>query len=527
MLGWINVCIENLVIDKYGVDTWHIIKQKAGCEVQDGGFLKLEHYTDKSSVDLAIAASEMSGLTVDQVLEAVGEFWVPYVRREGYENLMSCQGGNLKDWLTNINAIHQHLQATFPNKMNMPQFWCEDSTDGSGALILHHFSSRGSLLAPVGKGIVAEQARSHFGVPINMDRIQTQGVDGASMTTWVITAQNPSEQWKLSCSQDQQDAIQDYSTRPLKCPFTGMSTLIPRNTSSHSLSKLNNDMSIIIEQCHEKCPSRKNSLVTTPTSSDTTACSENSSQSTASVQEQNEVGLSATVTKSLLPYHIIMNENFTILQVGQSLSRVLESSDEELVGNVISEVFEITKPMEIQWEWNWLRKLEDQTFILEPSLSSSEHLGLRFKTSIVLISNFPTQAMLIMAPDAGNLDELMEMNLTLSDLPVHGDYRDAVFLREHLSSQMNSALKMEKLSKSLAREKELLESLLPRHAAEGLRAGKTVEPMMHKHVTMFFSDIVGFTTICEKIYPWEIISMLNRLYCVMDYLAAKFNLFKV
>jgi class 3 adenylate cyclase len=132
-----------------------------------------------------------------------------------------------------------------------------------------------------------------------------------------------------------------------------------------------------------------------------------------------------------------------------------------------------------------------------------------------------------MAPDAGNLDELMEMNLTLSDLPVHGDYRDAVFLREHLSSQMNSALKMEKLSKSLAREKELLESLLPTHAAEGLRAGKTVEPMMHKHVTMFFSDVVGFTTICEKIYPWEVISMLNRLYCVMDYLATKFNLFKV
>jgi len=135
--------------------------------------------------------------------------------------------------------------------------------------------------------------------------------------------------------------------------------------------------------------------------------------------------------------------------------------------------------------------------------------------------------MLIMSPEASNLEDLMKMELTLSDLPVHGDYRDAVFLREHLSSQMNNALKMEKLSKSLTREKQLLESLLPQHAADGLRAGKQVEPRLHQNVTLFFSDIVGFTNICKQIYPWDVIGMLNRLYCVMDFLALKFKLFKI
>jgi guanylate cyclase soluble subunit beta len=134
MLGWINDCIEKLVIDKFGVDTWHVIKTKAGCNVPDGGFIKLEHYTDKSTVDLAVATSEVSGLTVDQVFEAVGEFWVHFVNKEGYKILMLCQGSNLKEWMTNINAIHQHLQTTFPNKMVMPQFWCEECTDGSGPL---------------------------------------------------------------------------------------------------------------------------------------------------------------------------------------------------------------------------------------------------------------------------------------------------------------------------------------------------------------------------------------------------------
>ena len=135
--------------------------------------------------------------------------------------------------------------------------------------------------------------------------------------------------------------------------------------------------------------------------------------------------------------------------------------------------------------------------------------------------------MLVICPEANNLEELKEMNLTMSDLPAHGAYRDAIFLREHLSMQFNNALKMEKLSKTLQTEKELLESLLPQHAAEGLRRGEAVKPRVHHQVTMFFSDVVGFTDVCRLIDPCEVVVMLNRLYMIMDYLAAKFNLFKV
>jgi hypothetical protein len=70
MLGWINDCIEKLILDKFDVDMWHAVKEKAGLsDTQDGGFLKLEHYSDKSTVDLVEAASQLSGLTVPQVYE--------------------------------------------------------------------------------------------------------------------------------------------------------------------------------------------------------------------------------------------------------------------------------------------------------------------------------------------------------------------------------------------------------------------------------------------------------------------------
>jgi len=103
MLGWINDCIEKLVIAKFGVDAWHTVKQKAGCDVKDGEFLKLEHYSDKSTIDLVAAASDISGLTQDQVLEAFGAFFVPYISGLGYENLLCCQGSNLK-----VRAMADH-----------------------------------------------------------------------------------------------------------------------------------------------------------------------------------------------------------------------------------------------------------------------------------------------------------------------------------------------------------------------------------------------------------------------------------
>jgi guanylate cyclase soluble subunit beta len=114
MLGWINDCVENLVITTFGLEAWHAVKEKAGCDVKDGGFIKLGHYSDKSTVELVQAAADVSGLTVPQVFEAFGKFFVPYINNEGYEDLLCCQGSTLKDWMANINAIHVHLQTTFP-----------------------------------------------------------------------------------------------------------------------------------------------------------------------------------------------------------------------------------------------------------------------------------------------------------------------------------------------------------------------------------------------------------------------------
>ena len=123
------------------------------------------------------------------------------------------------------------------------------------------------------------------------------------------------------------------------------------------------------------------------------------------------------------------------------------------------------------------------------------------------------------------------MGLTMSDLPLLSCQRDTVFLGEYIHQEVDKAHALDKLSKKLASEKNLsntlLHNILPKHVAETLRAGKLVEPMYHEKTTLFYSDIEGFTSICDKVDAWDVIDMLNQLYSVMDYLAEQFKLYKL
>lgn len=237
-------------------------------------------------------------------------------------------------------------------------------------------------------------------------------------------------------------------------------------------------------------------------------------------------GLSGEITAKLFPYHIRIDEEFLICGYGSLLNKIID--DKDLLGRCVDEILQFSSPLTAQWNFKWMRKLENQTF--KVTVNRNETLDTctvaRFTASIVLVKQSPVQIMIIMNPDVNKIQDLRSLNLTLSDLPIHGSLRESLFLGEHLSSQMNNTIKLEKMKQTLEHEKSLLEELLPQHAAEGLRTGKAVEPRLHEKVSLFFSDIVGFTNICSTLDPHEVIDMLNRLYSVMDFLATKFDLFK-
>ncbi|CAB9525762.1 Receptor-type guanylate cyclase gcy [Seminavis robusta] len=78
-----------------------------------------------------------------------------------------------------------------------------------------------------------------------------------------------------------------------------------------------------------------------------------------------------------------------------------------------------------------------------------------------------------------------------------------------------------------AARNEFLYKVFPHHIADVLASGGKPEPESHEIVTIFFSDIVGFTNISSTFSPIKVSKMLDRLYLAFDSLAEKHELFKL
>ena len=167
MYGIVNKAIQDLVTENFGADKWELIKEKSGVDIDY--FLSNEPYDDDITYQLAGATSEIIGITVGQVLNAFGEWWILRTGKEKYGGLMEAGGNNLKEFLVNLPQFHNRIMLMYP-KLTPPEFKVSDIENNS--IHVHYFSKRDGLQEFV-RGLLSGLGKM-YGVETSIDLMQTR-----------------------------------------------------------------------------------------------------------------------------------------------------------------------------------------------------------------------------------------------------------------------------------------------------------------------------------------------------------------
>jgi hypothetical protein len=167
MYGIVNKAIEDLIVSNFGEDKWLEIKERSGVDIDF--FISNEPYDDEITFKLAIAAGEVMNLSVGQVLEAFGEWWVMKTSKEKYGGLMQAGGTSLKEFLHNLPVFHNRVMLIYP-KLTPPEFRVSDSTDNS--IHVHYYSKREGLQEFI-RGLMVGLGKM-YETPVQVDLIQSR-----------------------------------------------------------------------------------------------------------------------------------------------------------------------------------------------------------------------------------------------------------------------------------------------------------------------------------------------------------------
>ncbi|XP_060600453.1 atrial natriuretic peptide receptor 1-like isoform X2 [Ruditapes philippinarum] len=96
---------------------------------------------------------------------------------------------------------------------------------------------------------------------------------------------------------------------------------------------------------------------------------------------------------------------------------------------------------------------------------------------------------------------------------------------DHLEELVHERTELLELEQK--RTEDLLCRMLPRSIANDLKVGKIIAPEWYESVTVFFSDIVGFTALSSQSTPMEVVNFLNDLYTCFDTVIEDFDVYKV
>uniref|UniRef100_A0A1Y1LPX4 guanylate cyclase n=1 Tax=Photinus pyralis TaxID=7054 RepID=A0A1Y1LPX4_PHOPY len=210
MYGFVNYALELLVVKTFGDETWETIKKHADLQME-GQFLVRQIYEDELTYNLISAAVNILNIPATAILELFGKTFFEFCQDSGYDKILQVLGATPRDFLQNLDALHDHLGTLYPG-MKAPSFRCTERPE-DGALILHYYSDRPGLDYIV-IGIVKTVASKLHNTEVEVEIIQTK--QDSDHVQFLITERSAPEKRPLP----QIDEIETLSLEPKVSPAT-------------------------------------------------------------------------------------------------------------------------------------------------------------------------------------------------------------------------------------------------------------------------------------------------------------------
>lgn len=175
MYGIVNRAIEELIIEKFGLDKWEEVKLKAGFNSE--GFMTLKPYPDQLTFKLVGAASEILNVPADTLLEAFGEYWILYTAEKGYGEMLNLAGDSFPAFLKNLNMLHGRVTNLMP-ELAPPQFECRNEQENSIELI---YRSHRAGMIPMLYGLIKGLAK-RFNKEVKITELESKQEENTTIT---------------------------------------------------------------------------------------------------------------------------------------------------------------------------------------------------------------------------------------------------------------------------------------------------------------------------------------------------------
>lgn len=390
-----------------------------------------------------------------------GEWFLDFCQEAGYDRILQVLGGTLRDFISNLDALHDHLASAYPG-MRAPSFRVSDRKDGT--LILHYYSSRQGLEYIV-IGLVRAVARKLLNTDVSIEIIRQKQEPGDDIQFAINEIQ--CEENSFHCNIKQTALI-----RPVKelDSLTLEPKISPATFCQSFPFHVMFDKSMTVLQCGDFLSRVIKDI-----------------DSQVALPEIFElVRPRIEFTHESLLAHI--NTVF-VLTTRPGYMILPDSTD--VISNVDA------KSLRLKGQILHLEEFDNLLFLCSPSFSNLDDL----RENGLYLSDIPlhdvTRNLILLS------EQYQEDHILTKDLEILTD-------------------KLRQTHKDLAEEKELtdqlLYSILPPSVAQELRHKRPVQAEKFEMVTILFSGIVNFENICQNSDPVEIVQLLNNIYTEFDIL---------